>query len=92
MANNGKDTKHTINIATLCKKWRRVQFAQDSVVWGRSVVGDTGTKNFREDELNPRLVYAMKRLENRHNTCTRGMIGYRRVQRKCVLNDSNVLS
>ena len=40
---------------------------------------NTGTKNFREDELNPRLGYAMVIIEKLQNTCTGGVISYRRV-------------
>ena len=39
------------------------------------------TKNVREDELSPRLGYAMVRLFNRHNTFQKWVAGYRRVLR-----------
>ena len=42
-------------------------------------LSDVGTNNVREDGLNIRLGYYMLRLENWKNTCTRGLIGYRRV-------------
>ena len=32
-------------------------------------------QNGREDELNTILGYAMVTIDNRHNTCTRGVIG-----------------
>ena len=38
-----------------------------------------GTKNVREEVLNPRLGYAMGRLEQLQNTCTINVIGCRRV-------------
>ena len=36
---------------------------------------DIGTKNVREDELNPRLGYAMARLEIWQNACQKGVTG-----------------
>ena len=42
-------------------------------------LSDIGTKNVREAELNPRLGYGMVILDNCHNTCTKGVIGHRRV-------------
>ena len=50
------------------------------IVWyeGGLNLEDTGTKNVREDELDPRLGYTRVRLDNRQNTCTREVIGYRR--------------
>ena len=39
-------------------------------------LSDVGTKNDREDELNPILGYIVVRLENWHNTFTGGVIGY----------------
>ena len=40
---------------------------------------DIGTNNNGEDELNPRLGYVIVRLDNIQNSCTRGVIRYRRV-------------
>ena len=37
------------------------------------------TNNVREDELDPRLGYAMARLDNLQKTFIRGVIGCRRV-------------
>ena len=82
MASNGKDTKHTSHIT------RRKHFVINGedcnfhkMVWceGGLQLADIGTKNSRWDEFNPRLGYAMVRLESWHNTCTIGVIGYRRV-------------
>ena len=42
-------------------------------------LADIGTKNIEVDELNPRLLYAMVKLDNLQNTCQRGETGYRRV-------------
>ena len=67
MDNNGKDTKHTIHIS------RRMKFVMNGkecnmqkTVWcqGGMQLKDIGTNNFREYELNPRLGYAMLKLEN----------------------------
>ena len=53
-------------------------------VWydGGLQLADTGTKNFREDALSPRLGYAMAILHNLQNTCQRGMKLYRILGRK----------
>ena len=77
MAKNGKDTKHTIYIAI------RMHFVKNGEeynlkknVWceiGLKLV-EVGTKNIREDELNPRLGYAMVRIDHLQNNCTRGVI------------------
>ena len=79
MAKNGKDTKNTIHI------YRRMNFVRNGeechfhkTVWcegGLELTG-IGTKNGREDELNPRLGYIMVRLENGQEYFTRGVIGY----------------
>ena len=67
MDDNGKGTKHTRKIS------RRIHFIRNceecnmhKTVWydGGPKLADIGTKNNREDELNPRLEYAMVRLEN----------------------------
>ena len=42
-------------------------------------MSDIGTKDVREDELNPRLRYAMIRLENLQNICRTRLVVYRRV-------------
>ena len=68
MANNGKVTKKTRHI------YRRMHFVRNgeeenihNKVWyeGGLKLSYIGTKNVSEDELNPRLVYAMVRLDNR---------------------------
>ena len=67
MANNGKDTKHTIHIAS------RIHFVRDGgkckmqkIDWCE--VGlqleYIGTKNVSEPDLTPRMKYVMVRLEN----------------------------
>ena len=67
MANNGKDTKHTRHIS------RSMHFVMNGEEWNlhKTVccevvmqMADIGTKNVREDELNPRWGYSMIRLEN----------------------------
>ena len=54
-------------------------------------MSDILTKNVRDDELNTRLVYDIVRLDNWKNTCTRGVIGNRRVQRTIYSYDLTVL-
>ena len=80
MDKNGKDTKNTRNI------FRRVHFVRNGeeynmhkIVWCEVglQLSYIGTKNVREDELNPGLLYSMVILDNLQNTCTRGVIGYR---------------
>ena len=67
MANNSKYTKHTRPI------FRRINFVRNGegfnmykTVWceGGTQLSDIGTKNVREDELNPRLRYTMVILDN----------------------------
>ena len=57
------------------------KFNLHKTVWfeGYLQLADIVTNNIREDDLNPRLVYYMLRLDNLQNTCTILMIGYRRV-------------
>ena len=66
MVNNGKDTKHTRHIT------RGMYFVRNceecnfhKAVWfeGSLQLAEIGTKNAREDELNPGLRYAMVRLD-----------------------------
>ena len=40
---------------------------------------DTGTNNYREDKLNPRLGYAMVLTDNWQNTCKKGVTWYIRI-------------
>ena len=54
-------------------------------------MSDILTKNVRDDELNTRLVYDIVRLNNWKNTCTRWVIGNRRVQRTICSYDLTVL-
>ena len=53
---------------------------------------DIGTNNVGEDELNTGIEYTMVRLENWHNTCKRGVIGYIRVLRTICSDELNGLS
>ena len=59
----------------------REEWNQHKKVWyeGGLQPADIGTNNGRGDRLNPRLGYAMVRLDNWHNTCTIGLIRHRRV-------------
>ena len=80
MANNGRDTKHTRNVA------KRMHFVSNGekckkhkMEWceGGLQLADIGNKNVREPDLTPRMKYIMLRLENlRQNTCTRGLIAH----------------
>ena len=85
MDKNGKNTKHTKHID------RRMNLVRNGEEWifhktvcfeGGIQPVDIGTRNVREYELNNRLRYAMTRLANWKNTCTRGKKGYRRFWRK----------
>ena len=67
MAKNGRDTKHTRNIA------RRMHFVRNGekckmqkIEWceGGLQLADIGTKNVSEPDLKPRMKYIMVRLEN----------------------------
>ena len=55
-------------------------------------LADIETNNFNEDELNSWLGYIMERLDNWHNTFTRGMIGYRIFWRTRYSDELNGLS
>ena len=67
MAKNGRDTKHTRNIA------RKMNFVRNrekckihKIDWceGGLQLADIGTKNVSEPELIPRMKYIMVRLDN----------------------------
>ena len=85
MAKNGKDTKHTRQIA------RRMHFVRNGEKCkmhkidrceGGLQLADIGTRNVSEPDLTPRMKYIMVRFENlRQNTCTRGLIEYRIVMK-----------
>ena len=69
MAKNGKDTKHTRDIA------RRMYFVRNGekckmhkIDWceGGLQLADTGTKNIGEHDLTPIMEYIMVRLERRY--------------------------
>ena len=67
MANNGKDTKHTIHISRrmlLVRNGEEGNFHKTVWCKGGLKLADIGNKNVREDELNTRLGYAMVRLYN----------------------------
>ena len=79
MNNNGEDNKHTRHIT------RRMNFARNGegcnlhkTVWceGGLKLADIGTRNVRENELNPRLGYTIVRLDNWQNTYQSGVTGY----------------
>ena len=78
MENNGKDAKQTRHI------FRRIHFLINGEEWnfhktvwceGIMPLEEVGTKNVRDDKLNPILWYSMTGFENWQNTCTRGVIG-----------------
>ena len=80
MVNNGKDTKHTIHTATIMHLVRNGEERNmHKQMWCETCLQlvDIGAKNVREDELNPRLGYAMVILDNLQNNCQRGVTGYR---------------
>ena len=67
MADNGKDSKHTSHIS------RRVHFVRNgenckmhNIYWfeGGLKLAEIATKNFGENDLNPRMKYIMVRLYN----------------------------
>ena len=67
MSNNSKNNKHTRHI------FRRMNFVRNgkefylqNTVWfeGGLQLADIGKNNIREYKLNPRLVYAILRLDN----------------------------
>ena len=67
MAKNGKDAKHTRNIA------RRMNFVRNGekcktqkIDWceGGMQLADIGTKNVSEPDITPTMKYIMERLEN----------------------------
>ena len=67
MAKNGKDTKHTRNISIIIHFVINVEECNlHKTVWceGGLQLAVIGTKNIREDELNPRLGYNMIILDN----------------------------
>ena len=66
MTKNGKYTKHTRHI------FRIMHFVRNNEQWNIHNIWceeglkleDIGTKNFREDEFNPRVVYPMVMLDD----------------------------
>ena len=67
MANNGKDTKHTRNIASRMHFLRNGDKCKNEKIdWceGGLQLTDIGTKNVSEPDLTPRMKYIMVRLEN----------------------------
>ena len=79
MSKNDTDAKITTHI------YRRMYFVINfedcnfhKKVWhkGGIQLAEIAANNVREDELNPRLGYAMVRIENWHNTCLREVTGY----------------
>ena len=67
MAKNGKDNKHTRNIARRMHFLRNGEkFKMHKIDWceGGLKLADIGTKNVSEPDLTPRMKYIMVRLEN----------------------------
>ena len=67
MAKNGKDNKHTRNIAKIMNLVRTGDKCQTQKLdWceGGMQLVDISTKNVSEPDLAPRLKYIMVRLEN----------------------------
>ena len=67
MAKNGNDTKHTRHIFIIMQFVRNYEdYNFHNTVWhkGGLQLADIRTNNFREDEYNPILGYAMVGLEN----------------------------
>ena len=81
MAKNGKDTKNTRHITSTMNFVRNGEYynLQKNMAWGGLKLESIGTKNVREDDLNPILGYTMVSLENLHITCTRWVIWFKRV-------------
>ena len=66
MAKNGKDTKHTRNIARRINFVRnREKYKMHKIDWceGGIQLVDIGNKNISEPDLKPRMKYIMVRLE-----------------------------
>ena len=66
MAKNGKDTKHTRNIARIMHFVRNVEKCKmHKIDWcvGGLQLADIGTNNVSEPDLKPRMKYIMVRLE-----------------------------
>ena len=67
MTKNGKDTKHTRNIARRMNLVRNEEKCKmHKIYWckGGLQLADIGTKNVSEPDLTPRMKYIMVRLEN----------------------------
>ena len=67
MAKNGKDTKHTRQIARIMHLVRNGEKCKmHKIDWceGGLQLADIGTKNVSEPDLTPRMKYIMVRLEN----------------------------
>ena len=67
MAKSVKDTKHIRKISRIIHFVRNDEECNlHKTVWseGYMQLSDIGTKDVREEELNPRFGYAMVRLEN----------------------------
>ena len=66
-ANNGKDTKHTRQVARIIYLVRNGEkFNMHKINWceGGVQLEDIGTKNVNDPDLTPRMKYIMVRLEN----------------------------
>ena len=72
---------HLVRDSEKCNLHRKVWYE------GGFQLSYIGTRNVRKDELNPRLWYAMLRLDNRQNTCKIGVTGDRRFLRTRCSDD-----
>ena len=84
MSKNRKETKQTRHISRIMHFVRNgEEFNLHKKVWCEEglQLAEIWTDNIREYGLNNKLRYYMVRLYNRKNTCTRGVIGYRRGKR-----------
>ena len=71
MAKNGKDTKHTRNIAMIMNFVRNGENCKiHNIDWceGGLQLTDIATNNFGEHDLTPRMKYRMVRMEKRGRT------------------------
>ena len=67
MAKNGKDTKHTINVArrmNFVRNGEKCKMHKIDCCEGGLQLADIGTKNISELDLTPSMKYVMVRLEN----------------------------
>ena len=101
MDKNSKDTKYTIHITRRMNLVRKIKNSKICIEqynikefckWQTLQLAEIGTKNVRDDELNPILEYTMVRLDSCQNTCTIGVKVDRRVWGTRRSDDSTWLS